>query len=892
MQIDKVYEPQRFEPHWAQWWVDSGIFHANPSEPGKVFSLVIPPPNVTGSLHMGHMLEHTEIDVTIRWHRMRGDNTLWLPGTDHAGIATQMVVERKLAEEGLNRHQLGREEFEKRVWAWKEQYGDTIKQQMIRLGASCDWSRERFTLDEGLSRAVREVFVRLYEKGLIYRGQYMINWCPRCLTALSDLEVIHEETQGNLWHIRYPVIGTNRSLVVATTRPETMLGDTAVAINEKDERYKDLHGRTVQLPLMNREIPIILDEVADPEFGTGVVKITPAHDPNDFAAAQRHHLPRIEVIDKHGKMTEAAGEFAGLDRFEARKAVVAALERQGLLVKIEPYQLSAGRCQRCKTVVEPLVSTQWFVKMKPLAEPAIEVVENGRIKFIPENWTKTYFEWMYNIRDWCISRQLWWGHRIPAWHCQDCAEIIVAREAPERCQCGSTNLVQDADVLDTWFSSALWPFSTLGWPGATMDLAAYYPTSLLITGFDILFFWVARMAMMGLECMAEVPFRQVYIHGLVRDAEKQKMSKTRGNTIDPLEVTERFGTDAVRFALLRGAAPGTDIVMSEDRMAAARAFANKIWNAARFIFMNMERAGVESYEPEELECCVGSPLEDSLAVPLEDRWIFTRLNRCAEVTSRAIETYRYHEAADTLYHFFWHEFCDWYVELKKLRIQEYPESKANLTNLLHAFEGSLRLLHPVMPFLTEELWQRLVKRTETRRASIALASYPEYNHAAADHAAVYEMELLQEMITAARNLRADLQITDPKQALDGVLYSTTDALSIARSQITAIEKLANVKLELREGHAPKVEGAAMRSTTAFDLVLQVPVLQAEAQRKRLEKEIQQLEKVIANSRRQLADETFMSKAPEKVIEGIRAKLADYEAQLQKNRGALEGLVQR
>jgi valyl-tRNA synthetase len=618
MQIEKVYEPQRFEPHWAQWWIDSGVFRASQKAQPRVFSLVIPPPNVTGSLHIGHMLEHAEIDVTIRWHRMRGDDTLWLPGTDHAGIATQMVVERKLAEEGLDRRTMGRDKFIERVWEWKAQYGDQIKRQMIRLGASCDWSRERFTLDPGLSRAVREVFVRLYEKGLIYRGEYMVNWCPRCQTALSDLEVKNTETQGNLWHIRYPITDTTTShqppttshgdhevgahVVVATTRPETMLGDTAVAVNAKDPRYTHLHGRTVDLPLMHRQIPAILDDLADPQFGTGAVKVTPAHDPNDFEAGKRHNLPRIKVIDENGRMTAEAGPYAGLDRFEARKRVVEDLERLGLLEKVEPYALAIGRCDRCKTVVEPLISTQWFVRTKPLAEKAIAVVETGRIQFIPENWTKTYFEWMYNIRDWCISRQLWWGHRIPAWHCQECAEIIVAREAPANCaRCGSSQLVQDPDVLDTWFSSALWPFSTLGWPDETEDLKLFYPTSLLITGFDILFFWVARMVMMGCEFMGEIPFRQVYIHGLVRDAERQKMSKTRGNTIDPLVVTEKYGTDAVRMALLLGAAPGTDIVLSEDRMESTRAFANKIWNAARLLFVNMERSGVEPWLPNRLE---------------------------------------------------------------------------------------------------------------------------------------------------------------------------------------------------------------------------------------------------------------------------------------------------
>jgi valyl-tRNA synthetase len=880
MQVEKVYEPQRFEPHWAQWWIDSGIFHASARSAGRVFSLVIPPPNVTGSLHIGHMLEHTEIDVTVRWHRMLGDNTLWLPGTDHAGIATQMVVARKLAEEGINYRDLGREEFEKRVWQWKAQSGDTIKNQMVRLGASCDWSRERFTLDAGLSRAVREVFVRLYEKGLIYRGEYMVNWCPSCHTAISDLEVAHSDVQGHLWHIRYPVNGMpGRFVTVATTRPETMLGDTAVAINPKDARYFDLHGKTVQLPLMDREIPIIVDELADPAFGTGVVKVTPAHDVNDFEAGRRHNLPKIQVIDENGVMTAAAGRYAGIDRFEARRRVLADLEERGDLVKTEDYTLSLGTCQRCKTVVEPLVSTQWFVKAKPLAEKAIEAVETGKIEFVPANWSKTYFEWMYNIRDWCISRQLWWGHRIPAWHCRECHDIVVARETPAACpRCGSGRLEQDPDVLDTWFSSALWPFSTLGWPDQTEDLAVFYPTSLLITGFDILFFWVARMAMMGIEFMGDVPFRQVYIHGLVRDAERQKMSKTRGNVVDPLVVTEKYGTDAVRMALLQGAAPGTDIVLTEDRMESSRAFANKIWNAARFLFLNMERSGVEPWVPADLARFRPEPDPATLEPRIEDRWIFSRLNSCAEQVNRAIETYRYHEAAQVLWQFFWHEFCDWYVELKKLRFQEGSGLTAGWRNTLAAFETALRLLHPAMPFLTEELWQRLAGDRPTRAPSIAVADYPLYRRELADHEAEREIAVLQELVTMARTLRTEAKL-DPKKLLQGVVYSRNSALEVARRHAEAIEKLAGVKLEFRSDAAPKA--AAIRSTALFDLVLEVPQAQQEAQRKRLEKEREQLVKNIANSIRQLGDEAFLSKAPAKVIETIRQKLADYEAQLRK-----------
>ncbi len=876
MELEKVYEPQRFEPHWASWWIESGIFRAEARPGHRVFSLVIPPPNITGSLHMGHMLEHTEIDVTVRWHRMRGDDTLWLPGTDHAGIATQMVVDRQLKSEGIDRFELGREEFEKRVWQWKEQYGDTIKRQIIRMGASCDWSRERFTLDEGLSRAVREVFVTLYERGLIYRGEYMVNWCPSCMTAISDLEVTHEETSGSLWHIRYPVAGMpGRFLTVATTRPETMLGDTAVAINARDPRYTDLHGHSVVLPLSNREIPIILDDIADPQFGSGAVKITPSHDPNDFEAGKRHNLPFIKVINERGKMTEAAGAYAGLDRFEARRRVVADLESSGALEKVEPHTLSIGRCSRSKTIVEPLTSTQWFVKTKPLADKAIRAVETGQIKMFPEAVTKTYNEWMYNIRDWCVSRQLWWGHRIPAWHCAHCAEIIVARTEPEAClRCGGAELRQDTDVLDTWFSSGLWPFSTLGWPEDTADLRAFYPTTLLITGFDILFFWVARMIMLGIEFMGDVPFRQVYIHGIVRDQDKQKMSKTKGNTVDPLLTTEKYGTDATRMALLTAAAPGNDIVFSDDRPEAARAFANKIWNAARFVFFHMERSQVP----------VWTPFDPAKYVPegtnIEDRWLFSRLNAAAEQMNKAIENYRYHEAAQTVWHYFWGEFCDWYLELKKLRFEEASGLNSDWRNLLAALEASLRLLHPVMPFITEELWQRL----GTGGKSIALAAYPQYNHALTDLAAEHEMQLLQDVVQLARNLRAEMKI-DPKLLIEGELYSTGAAARLALPHADAVRKLANVNLSIRDGHAPANAGA-VRSTAEFDLVLTLPETQAGVQTVRFEKEAAQLRKAIESSERQLSDETFRSKAPAKIIEGMQAKLEGYRSQLSKLEAAL------
>jgi valyl-tRNA synthetase len=837
MEIDKVYEPQRFEPHWAEWWVEHHTYRAEPHPGQPYFSLAIPPPNVTGSLHMGHMFEHSIIDAQVRWRRMRRTpegkavDTLWLPGTDHAGIATQIMVERQLAAEGLTKFDLGREAFEARVWKWKEENGGRIVEQMKRAGVSCDWSREHFTLDPGLSRAVRETFVRLYEKGLIYQGDYIVNWCPRCQTALSDLEVEHEESDGSLWHIRYPVVGLDEDIVVATTRPETMLGDTGVAINPLDPRAARLHPRTVKLPLTGREIPVVLDDMADPEFGSGAVKITPAHDPNDFEAGKRHDLPSIKVIGEDAKMTAAAGKFAGLDRYEARKQVVAELKEFGFLVKIEPYKLSVGKCHRCKTVVEPLVSKQWWMKMKPLAAPAIAAVEDGRITFVPANWSKTYFEWMYNIRDWCVSRQLWWGHRIPAWHCGDCKGVTVAREEPAKCShCASAKLTQETDVLDTWFSSGLWPFSTLGWPEDTADLRAFYPTTLLVTGFDIIFFWAARMIMFGMEMMGDVPFRQIHIHGLVRDAERQKMSKTKGNVVDPLVVNEKYGTDAVRFGLLVAAAPGNDIALSEEVIARGRNFANKIWNASRLLFTK-ER---------------GEAARTSLA----DRWIGSRLNAAVKKANDSFEAHRYHDAADAVWTFFWDEFCDWYLELKK------SDTDWGFAYAVH--EKALLLLHPLMPFITEELWHRRGHET-----SIALEAYPPYDPALYDAEAEREMKLLQDVVTEIRGVRADNKI-DRKEKLTGVLRVT------ASINLEFIERNANVSLTVEP-----YEGAG------YSLALGIPVPQ-----ERLIKENEQLEKVIANSHRQLANESFVAKAPAHVIDGMRAKLAEYEAQLAKNRAAL------
>jgi valyl-tRNA synthetase len=715
--------------------------------------------------------------------------------------------------------------------------------------------------------------VGLYQKGLIYRGTYMINWCPRCRTALSDLETAHVETQGHLWHIRYPVIGTDRHLIVATTRPETMLGDTAVAINAKDPRYQDLHGKTVRLPLMGREIPIILDDLADPEFGTGVVKVTPAHDPNDFEAGKRHNLPSIKVIDELANITVAGGPYQGLDRFEARRRVVDDLQREGLLEKVEDYKLSIGKCDRCKTVVEPLISTQWFVRTKPLAEKAIKAVETREIEIVPENWVKTYNEWMYNIRDWCVSRQLWWGHRIPAWHCPSsengCGEVIVAREAPTSCtKCGSGHLVQDPDVLDTWFSSGLWPFSTLGWPDQTEDLRTFYPTTLLITGFDILFFWVARMIMLGIEFMGDVPFRTVYIHGLVRDPERQKMSKTKGNVIDPLVVTEQYGTDAVRMALLIGAAPGTDIVFSPDRLESARNFANKIWNAARFLFMNMERSEVESWAPED-PATFGITFRIQ-GDALEDRWIFSRLNACADQVNRAIALYRYHEAAQSVWQFFWSEFCDWYIELKKIKFEEKSGRNDDWSNILAVFEASLRLLHPVMPFLTEELWQRLTADTPGRPESISLASFPQHRPELVDLEAERDLKDLQFIITSVRDHRATFQIS-PRVLLQGELRAPANTLAVLQSQSEAIAKLANATLR-------GVEDAT--SSVVFD-TSGAQAEEPEALRLRRKKDLEQLDKNIASLDRQLTDDRFLAKAPPHIVEGMRQKLEEYKRQRDK-----------
>jgi valyl-tRNA synthetase len=897
--LPKSYEPGAIEARWAEYWVNEKLFSVPTPPEGDtrpVFTLLLPPPNVTGRLHMGHMLNQTQMDIIVRWHRMRGFVTLWLPGTDHAGIATQMMVERQLASEGKKRSELGREKFIERVWEWKKHYGGAIQDQMRRLGASVDWSREYFTMDENLSRAVREVFVRLYEEGLIYRGKYIVNWCPRCETAISDLEVKHEEIPGKLYEIRYPVVGTKEFITVATTRPETMLGDTAVAVNERDERYLHLHGKKVLLPLMNREIPIITDELAQPEFGTGAVKVTPAHDPNDFEAGLRHNLPQIEVMDQHARMNENAGAYAGVDRYAARKRVLEDLRAQGFLVGEKDYTISIGKCDRCGTVVEPRLSTQWFIKIKPLADKAIEVVEKGEITIVPENYKQIYLNWMRNIHDWCISRQLWWGHRIPAWQCA-CGEIIVARTAPTKCpKCGGADLKQDTDVLDTWFSSGLLPFTTLGWPEKTRDQEVFYPTTLLITAYEILFFWVARMIMFGCHFMPahqqdcavkkasgwgdkkndSVPFRQVYIHALVRDAERQKMSKTKGNVVDPIEVIEKYGTDATRFTLAAMSSPGTDIAFNESRTEGYRAFANKIWNAARFMFMNVDRigsCGADTLVRPNPQHATG--IQEFKSATLEDRWILSRFNTVARNVNDSLTAYRFDEAANCIYDFFWGEFCDWYIELIKPRLAPECAENARMAceNLVALFEASLRLLHPVMPFITDEIWHSIYDGKPPQK-SLALAAYPQANEGQIDRNAETEMAVLQDLIVSVRNLRAELKIETKQEVPIEVFVHEPEIRTLIEENREAVERLGNVeKVTFAESSLSNLPGA--RHTARFDVhVIYEKKIDVAAECERLKKDLERMEKETANLQKQLGNEQFLAKAPAQVIENMRTRLGE------------------
>jgi len=922
--LPKAYDPTAIEDHWAEYWVRENLFaqHAPENDPtgthptGDAFTILLPPPNVTGRLHMGHMLNQTEMDILTRWRRMSGRRALWLPGTDHAGIATQMMVERQLAEENTSRQQLGREKFTERVWEWKRHYGGAILDQMKRLGASVDWQREYFTMDDHLSVAVREAFVRLHEQGLIYRGAYIVNWCPRCQTAISDLEVVHEEQKGQIWEIRYPVLGhdgteTGEFITVATTRPETMLGDTAVAVHPEDERYLHLHGKKLRLPLVGREIPIILDEWVSRDFGTGAVKVTPAHDPNDFALGQRHNLPNINVMDETAHINAEGGVYQGLDRYVARKRIVADLDALGLLGAVKDHTNNIGHCDRCKTVVEPRLSTQWFIKIKPLAEKAIAAVKpdangNKAIRFTPEQYEKTYLNWMENIYDWCISRQLWWGHRIPAWHCATCGKITVARVDPTACShCGSDQITQETDVLDTWFSSGLLPVSVFGWPNITAenraDFDAFYPTSLLVTGFDILFFWVARMIMLGCWFSTDVPmpdgrprsladsvpFREVYIHALVRDANREKMSKTKGNVIDPIEIVKQYGTDAVRFTLASMASPGTDIAFNVARTEGYRAFANKIWNAARFLFMNVDRAaeiGI-TVDPNSL------PLVPTVGAdaPLEDRWIIAEFHAAASKVNASLEAYRYDDAANTIYQFFWGSFCDWYLEIVKLRLDfsetaDKEKIKNALTTLLSVFEASLRLLSPFMPFITEEIWHALYDGNPPAK-SIALMSYPPVQ---GSHVRMQiEMELVQSLIVEVRTLRKEIGVEE-KAITPIELRIAPERKHTVEENSAMIERLARVS-EIR--FVDEISsGLSKHSTPDFDVaVVYERTIDVAAERARLMKEVAQLAKIIAPAERQLGNEGFLSKAPAHIVEGLKKQLTENRALLDKAQRDLDDL---
>ncbi len=867
--LNKGYEPHDVERKWYRRWEEDGCFCADEKSAKPHYSIVIPPPNVTGVLHMGHALNNTLQDILARWKRMEGCEVLWMPGTDHAGIATQNVVEKQLATEGLNRHAIGREEFVRRVWSWREESGGQIIEQLKRLGASCDWARERFTMDDGLSKAVREVFVRLYEDDLIYRANRLINWCPRCHTALSDLEVEHEDKNGHLWHLRYPVIGTDIYLVVATTRPETMLGDTAVAVHPEDHRYKELVGKKVLLPLVNREIPIVADDYVDKDFGSGAVKITPAHDFNDFELGKRHELEIVNILDESGVINENGGPYRGQDRYEARANVVADLENQGLVDKVEDYANAVGECYRCKTVIEPYLSLQWYVKVGPLAAEAIKAVQHGDTRIVPQQWEKTYFDWMFNLQDWCISRQIWWGHRIPVWYCADCEELTVSREDASVCaHCGSTGISQDTDVLDTWFSSALWPFSTMGWPEQTETLSKFYPTSCLVTGFDILFFWVARMMMMGLKFMGNVPFKDVYIHALVRDAQGQKMSKSKGNVIDPLHVIDEYGADAFRFTLTSFAAMGRDIKLSTERIAGYRNFCNKLWNASRFALMNLE-----DFEPSAIDL-------GTLAFSDADRWVLTRLEETIRLTGQALDDYKFNEAASTLYAFTWHNFCDWYIEMAKGDL--YGDDLQARTRvqciLFTVLEQLLRLLHPFMPFITEEIWQALPGARPC--ASIMQAAYPDGAGLPTDADGAERMELVMEVIRAIRNIRGEMDVPPGRQVIALLDCKTARAQSILEQGAAAIRVLGKVgEMTIGQGlERPQQVATQLAGDVEISLPLAGLVDIAEEE-KRLEKEIAKVQKDVDLFTGKLSNEKFVANAPEHVLEKDRGKLKDAEEKM-------------
>ena len=868
----KGYEPKEVEDKWYEYWLEKELFKAEVPSEKEPYCIVIPPPNVTGTLHMGHALNNTLQDILCRYKRMRGFNVLWQPGTDHAGIATQNVVEKDLMKKNISRHDVGREKFIEMVWEWREKYGGMIINQLKKLGSSCDWSRERFTMDEGLSRAVKEVFVRLYEEGLIYRGDYITNWCPRCHTALADLEVEHEDRDSFLYHLRYKFENSNKYLIVATTRPETLLGDTAVAVNPDDERYSNLPGTHVMLPVIGKPVPVLFDKYVDMAFGTGVLKITPAHDANDFNIGNIHNLERVKVIDEDGRMNELAGKYQGMDRFECRERILEDLEKDNLLEKKEPYRHATGHCYRCKTMIEPLLSKQWFVKTEPLAKKAIDAVKSGRTKILPGTWENVYFDWMNNIRDWCISRQIWWGHRIPAWFCDECGEIIVAKDEPTECpSCKNSGLRQETDVLDTWFSSALWPFSTLGWPDNTEALKMFYPTSALVTGFDILFFWVARMMMMGLHFMDDIPFSDVYIHALVRDAEGKKMSKSKGNVIDPLIVIDQYGTDSFRFTLAAFAAQGRDIKLSEERIEGYRHFANKIWNSARLVLSNLKGDEAES--------------ENNVILSLPDRWILTRIGEVGKDVSKALDDYRFNDAAGIAYQFVWHEFCDWYLEMSKEWLYS-DDDKLNYSvrcTLKKLLSGILRILHPFMPFITEEIWHRLPGTD----GSIMKASFPESAEYPTDGAAIKDMTTVTGVINGIRNIRGEMNIHPSKKVDIHIEIPDDSQREILLTNLSYIKNLARVENVKIDKQLPKPEASA---TAVFEgnqiHILLKGIIDFDEEKGRIKKEIAKVKKEIEGSEKKLSNKGFLEQAPEDVVEKVKEKVSALQTQLNKLEGNL------
>jgi valyl-tRNA synthetase len=859
-ELPKAYDPKLVEKKWYQIWMKAGYFKASSQSKKKPYTIVIPPPNVTGILHMGHALNDTLQDILTRFKRMQGFEALWLPGTDHAGIATQNVVERSLREEGLTRHALGREKFVERVWKWREKYGSTIIRQLQRLGASCDWDRTRFTMDEGLSRAVREVFVRLYEKDLIYRGNRIINWCPRCQTALSDEEVQHKDVNGHLYYLKYQIDGSDQHVVIATTRPETMLGDTAIGFNPKDERYRHLAGKTAVLPLLNRKLRIIQDIDIDPSFGTGALKITPAHDPVDFVLAGKHGLESINIMNSDASLNDAAGPYKGMDRFEARKKIVAELEDRRILIETKDHMHAVGHCYRCATVVEPYLSLQWFVKMKPLADKGIKVVNEGKTVFVPNRWTKVYLEWMTNIKDWCVSRQIWWGHRIPVWYCAACQTkdpkegIIVSRQDPKECpKCKNKDIVQDPDVLDTWFSSWLWPFSTLGWPEKTPDLKYFYPTHTLVTGYEIIFFWVARMIMSGLEFMGKEPFNQVYIHGIVRDDTGAKMSKSLGNAVDPIQIIDEYGADALRYAIISITAEGQDVYCSKEKFELGRNFANKIWNAARFIAMNRKKSAKRTPTASQLSAA--------------DRWILSKLNRTIEKVTAALEKSRFNEAAGIYYDFFWHEFCDWYIEIVKARLDQ-PAVQWVLTEVLEKF---LRLAHPMMPFITEEIWQTLPHAGK----SIMIADWPVVDKKRLDEAVESEMDLIIGEIQAIRNVRSAWQI-NPKDSVKVVVKAQRDKeLKVLQAYSDIIAQMAKVSsLQMGKKLMRPKESAVASIGRVETYVILSGLVDVQVERQRIEIALGDVEKMIKGTEGRLANQDFVNKAPKEVVQKERQKVEE------------------